>query len=117
MCNNLDVFKGLTTGVVVVSPDEHIVFVNKAAEKLLMKDRSLILGTCCHNTLRMSHCGSNCLLKKTLELGTSQYIGINCQYITPGDQVRDFHVSSAPIKEDNGSISAIALFINSVDQP
>lgn len=113
--NHFSILQGLSTGVIVINTREEIVFVNETAESILMKNKAALLGTRCHDSLQMSICGRNCIFQRTLELGISQYLGINCQYMTPDNQTRDLHISSAVVKDSSQKVISIVLFINELE--
>lgn len=113
--NLLSILQDLSTGVVVINTNEEIVFVNQVAESILMKNKNELLGASCHDCLRMSVCEKNCIFRRTMELGTSQYLGIDCQYMTPDNQPQDLHISSAVVKDSSQKVVSIVLFINKIE--
>ncbi len=94
----------IVDGVVVISPDHKVLYVNRAASEMLGKtgDQSILCGTSCSDVVGHSACTLGCLINSTIKTGEHIY---NYEAVLgKGDRKITLSINTALLKDEDGKV-------------
>ena len=94
----------IVDGVVVISPDHKVLYINRAASEMLGRagDQEILCGASCSDVVGHSACTLGCLINSTIKTGEHIY---NYEAVLgKGDRKITLSINTALLKDEDGKV-------------
>jgi PAS domain S-box-containing protein len=113
--NALRVFDSVSDGVIVISLERKIVFINEAAKRLLRYSEGEVLDRRCKMVTQTSECEYSCPMTKALELG-QDLSAVPMWYRTRDGKMLNCRTSVTLLRNDKGAVIGGVEIFNDITE-